>query len=47
MPNLDLKPSNKLSDWLDKYWPFLLVAFGIAFVLFLDFFKPHNGWANY
>lgn len=39
--------SNKLSEWMDRYWTVLVIIFGIAFTLFLVFFKPHTDWANY
>jgi hypothetical protein len=27
--------------WLDKYWMYLLIAFGICCVLGIDLFFPH------
>jgi hypothetical protein len=35
------------SGWMDKYWPLLVILFGIAFTAFCALFKPQNGWANY
>ncbi|SEG45257.1 hypothetical protein SAMN05421819_3007 [Bryocella elongata] len=27
--------------WIDKYWMFLLIAFGVSCVLGIIFFQPH------
>jgi hypothetical protein len=43
----EMRVSEKLSDWMDRYWTVLVIIFGIAFTLFLALFKPHTDWANY
>ena len=42
-----MKESNKIYEWLDRYWTVLVIILGVAFTLFLALLKPHNGWANY
>jgi hypothetical protein len=35
-----MSSSNESVFWVDRWWPLLVILFGIAFVTFLISFKP-------
>lgn len=37
-----MSSSNESVFWLDRWWPLLLILFGVAFVTLLTTFAPMN-----
>jgi hypothetical protein len=35
--------SSHREPWIDRWWPLLLVCFGISFILLLALFNPISG----
>jgi hypothetical protein len=36
-----MSASSEKQWWLDRWWPLLLIVFGVSCVSLLVFFKPH------
>lgn len=36
-----MSSSHESQSWIDRWWPLLLILFGLTFVSVLVFFKPH------
>ena len=32
--------------WIDRWWPLLLIAFGLIFTLCLTLYRPQHEWSS-
>ena len=39
--NVEMSSSTESESWLDRWWPLLLISFGLLFVLVLVTFSPN------
>lgn len=37
--------SSPYESWLDRWWPLLLILFGLTFTLCLTLFRPQGEWS--
>jgi len=38
-----MSSSNETLSWMDRWWPLLVILFGLIFLTFLVTFSPVNG----
>ncbi len=32
--------------WIDRWWPLLIILFGLTFTLFLTLYRPQGEWSS-